>query len=69
MRPLYMEMSNDDWQLLCAMARTAGVSRSQVIRWAIRLFGICGGWTDDYQIRAETVGTAPLETGPERRQV
>ena len=69
MRPLYVELSEDDWRLLCGIASAAGVSKVKVIRWAIRLFGICGGWTDDYHIRAETVGAAPLETGPERRKV
>ena len=69
MKPLYLELSEDDWQLLCAMARSGRVSRSQIVRWALRLYAISGGWTDDLSVRLDVIGNERLEVGPERRCV
>ncbi len=69
MKPLYMELSEADWLMLREMGCHARVSRAEIVRWALRLFAIQGGWTDDEEVREKTVGENRLVVGPERRSV
>lgn len=69
MKPLYMELSESDWQLLRSMGDHAGVSRAEIMRWALRLYAVTGGWTDNEQIRERVVGVTGMVVGPERRSL
>jgi len=66
MKPLYLELSSEDFHLLETIARKSGQSKAQIMRWALRLFALKGSWPKNWRERMELVGQLYLETGIER---
>lgn len=64
-----LRLSKQDYELLAAVARRAGASRSQVLRWALRHYVHLGPWTTHDAWR-EGVAALPHDrtTGPEWAQ-
>lgn len=69
MRPLYMELSVEDWELLRRIADATGHSRAQIMRWALRYYAVKGNWPKNSRERLELVGGKYLETGTRKEGV
>ncbi len=69
MKPLYMELSESDCELLKSLARSTEQSKAQIVRWAVRYYAINGPWTRNRSERQELVGGHDLDVGLDRRCV
>ncbi|MHB8735447.1 MAG: hypothetical protein ACYC6M_09120 [Terriglobales bacterium] len=69
MRQVMVELEESDYALLRAVAEAAGVPRVQIVRWALRYYGLSGPWCDRNVDRAEIVGGDSLDCGPGLRRL
>lgn len=70
MKPLPVNLTTEDRRILDGIASETGATKSDVIRWAIRYYGIAGPWTDAPLFeRTKALGDAEnLVVGPLRME-
>lgn len=65
LQQVVVQLCPEDASIVHAIAEACGVSRTEVMRWAIRYYGIHGPWTDSTEDRLDALGGARrLVTGP-----
>jgi hypothetical protein len=65
-RGIMVALDDRDRALLDGMSIAAGESRTQILRWALRLYALRGPWTADRGVRVELIPSYELVTGPRR---